>query len=132
MMFAGVIFEGGIIGYDTNTLTGGAGARYLGIGADTQYRQDVVTVTLRMVSVQTGEILLSTTVQKTVASTRTQAGMFKFFDVGTRAVEAEAGLSVNEPASYAVRTAIEKCVAEIIREGERKKIWKFKEKTNVE
>src|SRR3546814_6286207 len=33
MLFAGVIFEGGIISYDTNTLTGGMGAQYLGIGA---------------------------------------------------------------------------------------------------
>jgi len=128
MMFAGVILEGGIVGYDTNTVTGGVGARYLGIGADAQYRQDVVTVTLRMVSVQTGEILLSTTVQKTVASYRTQAGMFKFFDVGTKSAEAETGFSINEPTNYAVRTAVEKSVVEIIREGEAKKIWKFKEK----
>lgn len=32
LLYAGVIFEGGIIGYDTNTLTGGAGARFLGMG----------------------------------------------------------------------------------------------------
>ena len=59
MLFAGVLVEGGIIGYDSNVLTGGAGARYLGVGPSTQYRQDIVTVTIRMVSVQTGEVLLS-------------------------------------------------------------------------
>ena len=32
MLFAGMILEGGIIGYDTNVETGGTGARWLGIG----------------------------------------------------------------------------------------------------
>ena len=32
LLFAGMIIEGGIIGYDTNTETGGRGARTLGIG----------------------------------------------------------------------------------------------------
>ena len=56
-MHAGIIIEGGIIGYDTNIMTGGAGARFLGIGGDTKYIQDVVTVTLRAVSTKTGEVL---------------------------------------------------------------------------
>src|SRR3546814_8620815 len=43
----------------TNTLTGGMGAQYLGIGAHTQYREDNVTVYLRAVSTNTGEILKS-------------------------------------------------------------------------
>ena len=33
LLFAGVLIEGGIVGYDTNTMTGGIGARLLGIGA---------------------------------------------------------------------------------------------------
>ena len=32
LLFAGVLIEGGIVGYDSNIVTGGAGARYLGIG----------------------------------------------------------------------------------------------------
>lgn len=35
LLFAGVLLEGGIVGYDTNTVTGGAGASFLGIGAKT-------------------------------------------------------------------------------------------------
>ena len=42
-----MIIEGGVIGYDTNIKTGGRGARYLGIGYTKQYRQDVVTVSMR-------------------------------------------------------------------------------------
>ncbi len=43
---AGIIMQGGITGYDTNTMTGGIGARYLGIGGDTKWQLDTVTVTV--------------------------------------------------------------------------------------
>jgi curli production assembly/transport component CsgG len=127
MMFAGILVEGGIIGYDSNTLTGGAGARYLGIGASTQYRQDVVTVTMRATSVQTGEVLLSVSTTKTIISTGTSFTVFKFFDVGTRSLETEVGNSINEPVNYAVRAAIEQAVVEMVKEGSRKGLWAFKQ-----
>jgi curli production assembly/transport component CsgG len=127
MMFAGIIIEGGIIGYDSNTLTGGAGARYLGIGASTQYRQDVVTVTMRATSVQTGEVLLSVSTTKTIISTGSSFTVFKFFDVGTRSLETEVGNSINEPVNYAVRAAIEQAVVEMVKEGSRKGLWGFKQ-----
>jgi curli production assembly/transport component CsgG len=126
MMFAGIIIEGGIIGYDSNTLTGGAGARYLGIGASTQYRQDVVTVTMRATSVQTGEVLLSVSTTKTIISTGSSFTVFKFFDVGTKSLETEVGNSINEPVNYAVRAAIEQAVVEMVKEGGRKGLWAFK------
>jgi curli production assembly/transport component CsgG len=127
MMFAGIIIEGGIIGYDSNTLTGGAGARYLGIGASTQYRQDVVTVTMRATSVQTGEVLLSVSTTKTIISTGSSFTVFKFFDVGKRSLETEVGNSINEPVNYAVRAAIEQAVVEMIKEGSRKGLWSFRQ-----
>jgi curli production assembly/transport component CsgG len=126
MMFAGIIIEGGIIGYDSNTLTGGAGARYLGIGASTQYRQDVVTVTMRAISVQTGEVLSSVSTTKTIISTGTSFTVFKFFDIGTKSLETEVGNSINEPVNYAVRAAIEQAVIELVKDGDRKGLWKFK------
>ncbi len=126
MMFAGVVVEGGIIGYDSNTLTGGAGARWLGIGPSTQYRQDVVTINLRTVSVQTGEVLVSVTVTKSIISVGNSLTVFKFFDQGTKAFESEIGFSANEPVNYAVRIAIEQGVVEMIKEGERKGFWAFK------
>ena len=39
LLFAGMILEGGIIGFDTNIETGGRGARYLGIGMSQAYRR---------------------------------------------------------------------------------------------
>lgn len=126
MLFAGLLLEGGIVGYDANTTTGGVGARYLGIGTSTEYRVDTVTVVMRLVSVSTGRVLMSVATQKTIASHRSGADVFKFLDMGTKLVESETGFSVNEPVNYAVRAAIEAGVVELIYEGERKGLWKFK------
>jgi curli production assembly/transport component CsgG len=125
MLFAGVLIEGAIVGYDSNTLTGGAGARYLGIGTTTQYREDVVTVTMRAVSVQTGEVLVSVAVTKNIASYSDQMGIFRFVDLGTSAVEFEVGNARNEPVTYAVRAAIEQAVVEMIKEGAEREFWAF-------
>ena len=83
LLFAGVLIEGGIVGYDTNTLTGGIGARMLGIGASTEFREDTVAVGLRLISVDTGEILLAISTEKTILSTRLSSTVFKFLDAGT-------------------------------------------------
>jgi hypothetical protein len=83
-------------------------------------------VNLRTVSVQTGEVLASVTVTKSIISVGNSLTVFKFFDQGTKAFESEVGFSVNEPVNYAVRTAIEQGVVEIIKEGERKGYWSFK------
>ena len=127
LVFAGLILEGSIIGYDSNIKTGGQGARYLGIGLSEQYRVDQVTVALRMVSVQSGEILLTTNVTKTIASHSKGGDVFTFLDMNTKALELESGVAVNEPVTYAIRTAIEYAILELIYEGKEKGYWKFKE-----
>jgi curli production assembly/transport component CsgG len=127
MMFAGIIMEGGIVGYDSNTLTGGSGVRLLGIGTQTQYQSDTVTVTLRTVSVSTGEVLTTTTVTKTVLSYMDKFGVLKFYDSGTQALEAETGMSVNESINKATNLAIQAAVVATINEGARKGHWAFKE-----
>mgnify|MGYP006159271839 FL=1 len=128
MLFAGLIIEGGIVGYDSNTQSGGAGARYFGIGLSEQYRVDQVTISMRIVSVQTGEILMTTAVTKTIASHSSGGDVFRFLDMGTKALELETGVAVNEPVNYAIRTAIEFAVLELIYSGEKQGFWKFKEK----
>ena len=55
----------------------------------------------------------------------------RFFDAGTQAFEAEAGLTINEPGTYAVKAAIEMAVVELIKEGQRKSIWDFKSNVPV-
>ena len=103
------------------------GVRYLGIGISDEYRKDMVTVALRLISVQTGEVLLAVSAQKTILSTKLSATVFKFLDVGTKLLETEAGITDNESTTYAVRKAIEQAVIQIIREGEKKQLWTYKQ-----
>ena len=126
MLFAGLILEGGIIGYDSNVESGGQGARYFGIGAHEEYRVDQVTVSMRLVAVQTGEVLLTAEATKTIASHKTGADVFRFLDMSTKAFEVETGVAVNEPVNYAVRSAIEFCILEIIKLGDKEGLWKIK------
>ena len=126
LIVAGIMIDGGIVGYDTDIGTGGIGARFLGIGADQQYRKDEITVMLRLISVNTGEILLSTGATKTVYSTGANLNIMKFVDAGTKSVEFEAGSSINEPTTYAVRIAIEAAIVDMIKQGADKKIWAYK------
>ena len=126
MLFAGLLLEGGVVGYDSDVQSGGAGARYLGIGVSKQYRIDQVTVAMRIISVQTGEVLLTVAVEKRIASHKTSADVFRFLDMGTNALELEAGSAINEPVNYAVRAAIEAAVVEIVNQGEQQGLWKYK------
>ena len=122
---AGVILEGGIVGYDSNVRSGGNGARFLGIGGSQQYRVDEVTVSLRLISINSGEVLLTNAVSKTIYSTAHNVGVLRFVDAGTKALELENGAALNEPTTYAVRVAIEQAVYEMILEGQRKGLWNF-------
>jgi curli production assembly/transport component CsgG len=128
LQMAGVILEGGIIDYNSNTLTGGTGARFLGIGPYTRYMQDLVVISLRLVSVQTGEVLTTVTVEKNLLSTDDGITALKFFNQATKAFEFDSSQTFNEPGNYALRSAIETAVIELIRKGERQNLWKFKEK----
>ncbi len=128
LKYAGLLVSGAVVGYDSNITSGGVGARYFGIGASTEYRSDQVTVAMRIISVQTGEVLLTVLTQKTILSHSSGADVFRFLDMGTKALEVEAGMAVNEPTSYAVKAAIEAAVAELVKQGEQKGFWKFKGK----
>jgi len=125
LIYAGMLIEGGIIAYDTNLKTGGTGARYLGIGMKNQYREDKVTVVLRAVLVQTGEVLLNVTATKTILSTGGGGDVFRFIEMGTELVELESGYSENEAVGYAVRAAIEAGVYGLVMQGLEKEVWDF-------
>jgi len=127
MKFAGIIFEGGIVGYDSATREGGAAYRMLGIGPQTQYSEDIITVNLRAISVNTGKVLASVNVKKTVYSTADSLAILKFYDQGTQVFEFEAGVALNEPATLAVKAAIDSAVVELIKEGQRLDVWDFKQ-----
>lgn len=124
ILFAGLLVQGGILTYDANTITGGAGANFLGIGGDVQYRRDVVTVGVRIVSVQSGEVLSSVTTTKTIYSAGINANAYKFVSVD-KLLQIEAGVTRNEPTQFAVRQAIDLAVYAAIIEGVRNGIWNF-------
>ena len=132
LLFAGMIIEGGVIGYDTNMETGGIGARTLGIGYARQYQKDSVTVSMRAVSVLTGEVLLNVQTRKTVLSYGSSGDVFRFVEQGTQLIEYENGVGNNESVTYAVRTAIEAAVLELINQGHDRGFWEIEEKNENE
>ena len=129
LLFAGVLVEGAVIGYDTNIKSGGIGARYLGIGSSKQNRIDNITISLRMVSVATGEVLIDVLITKEIYSYGQSQDVFKFIEAGTELVEIEMGDSQNEVTTLALLRAIESGVLEIIKIGYAKGFWEEKYET---
>jgi len=126
LLFAPIMLDGGIIAYESNLLTGGMGARYLGIGGSTQYSRDNVTIYLRAVSVKNGRIIKSVTTSKTIFSLGLDANVFKFVAF-KELLEVEAGYTSNEPPQMAVLEAIEKAVYSMIMEGAAEGLWSFQD-----
>ena len=127
LLFAGMVLEGGVIGFDTNIETGGHGARYLGIGASQAYRRDIVVVHLRAVSTLTGEVLLNVQTSKTILHVADGWDVFKFIDMDTKLVEIEDGTTENESVTRSLRSCIEAAVLEMIYQGHDKGYWEIKE-----
>jgi len=127
LRFAGILLEGGVIGYDTNETTGGLGANYLGVGPSVQYRQDIITVALRAVSVQTGRVLASVTTTKIVYSINVAGTGFLFAAVD-KLLQADIGFTKNTPPTLAVREGVQLAVYSLIFEGVRNKLWEFKDR----
>lgn len=119
---ANLMLEGGIVAYDTNVRTGGEGARYLGIGASSEYRVDQVTVTLRAVDVRSGQVLANVMTSKTIYSVGRSASVFKFIEL-KELLEAEVGYTTNEPAQLCVLAAIESAVAHLVAQGIERRLW---------
>tara|TARA_R100000908_G_scaffold10086_1_gene3567 strand:+ start:222 stop:1037 length:816 start_codon:yes stop_codon:yes gene_type:complete len=127
LLLAGLLIQGGVITYDSNVKSGGAGARLLGVGSSKQYREDLITISLRLVSVSTGEVLIEVLVSKTVTSAGISQDIFRFIDEGQRLVEVEGGVAENESTSIALQQAIEEGVLQIIKTGITRGYWEYEE-----
>jgi curli production assembly/transport component CsgG len=88
---------------------------------------DQVVVSFRLVSVQTGEVLTTVTIEKNLLSSSEGITAFRYFNTGTNAFEFDGQQTTNEPGNYAIRSAIETGIVELIKSGERKKLWRFKQ-----
>ena len=127
LMFAGLLMEGSVVGYESNLTSGGSGARYLGIGASKRYRKDTVTVSLRTISVLTGRILLEVLVTKSILSVGYNQDVFKFVAQGTELIEIENGSVQNESINLALQAAIETAVLQTIQDGLTAGYWSVKD-----
>ena len=123
---ASVMIEGGVIAYESNVRTGGAGARYLGVGLSSQYRVDQVTVNLRSVDIRNGQILNSVSTTKTIFSYEIHPSVFKFVAFKDL-LELEGGMTRNEPAQLCVKEAIEAAVVHLVVQGAQDQVWAFRD-----
>lgn len=130
LLYAGVLLEGGVIAYDTNLLTGGFGARYFGVGGSAKTRSDRVTIYLRLVSTQNGQVLKTVSTTKSILSRQVDFGIYRFVSI-KRLLEVETGLSTNEPPSMCVLEAIEKAVCNLIIEGLQDGLWSLKNPEDI-
>ena len=126
LLFAGLLMQGSVVGYDSNETSGGMGARYLGIGASKKYRKDTITVSLRTVSVLTGRVLLEVLVTKSILSVGYSQDVFKFVAQGTELIEIENGSVQNESVNLALQAAIETAVLQTIQDGLTAGYWSVK------
>lgn len=125
LLLAGLLIQGGVLSIDTNIKSGGAGARLLGVGSSKQYREDLITISLRLVSVSTGEVLIEVLVSKTITSVGLSQDIFRFVDEGRRLIEVEGGVTENESTSIALQRSIEEGVLEIIKIGITRGYWEY-------
>ncbi len=125
LMPASIMIGGGIVAYESNVRTGGIGANFLGIGLSTQYRVDQVTINLRTINVDTGQILESVSTTKTIFSYEINPSVFKFVNFKDL-LQIEAGVTNNEPGQLCVKEAIEAAVLHLTVQGLKDHIWALK------
>tara|TARA_R110000824_G_scaffold35322_5_gene110907 strand:- start:2012 stop:2779 length:768 start_codon:yes stop_codon:yes gene_type:complete len=125
LLLAGLLLQGGVLSYDSNIKSGGLGARALGLGSSKEYREDLITISLRLVSVSTGEVLIEVLISKTVTSAGVSQDLFRFISEGTKLIEVEGGVAANESSAIALQKAIETGVLEIIKVGITRGYWRY-------
>ena len=122
LMYAGVMFEGGIISYDTDIVTSASGAKFAGIGGSKQYREDQISISLSAVSTKNGMILKTVNTNKKVLSREMDFGVYQFISTSDL-LESEVGFSTNEPVAVCTSEAIEKAVIDMVYEGVIMGLW---------
>lgn len=128
---AKIIIEGGVVGYDSNVRSGGIGAKYLGLGSSTRYREDLVSVNLRAVNVIDGSIMHSVNSYKSLYSKIKDTGVFAYLTYN-QILEFETGYSFNESTQISLTEAIESAVVQLIADGVLKKLWRTRNVEDVD
>ncbi|WP_460911815.1 CsgG/HfaB family protein [Spirosoma areae] len=119
---ATVFLEGGILAYETTTLSDEHAIEYFGGNSPKQYQQDRVTVYLRAVSTQSGKILKTLYTTRTIYSQQVNPALFRFVWF-KEPYKAETGLTSVIPGELSVMEAIKQAVQGLIIEGVRDGVW---------
>ena len=82
-----------------------------------------MTISLRLVLVQTGQVLINVTTSKSIFSVAAGLDTFRFIEMGTKLIEFERGQTRNELPGYAVRAAIEAAVYGLVMKGIDQDLW---------
>lgn len=125
LLLAGLLMQGAVVSYNANEKSGGVGARYLGIGGSKEWREDSVSVSLRLVSVSTGEVLIEVLTKKKILSVALSQDVFRFLDENAKLIEIEGGVAENESTAIALQKAIEAGVYEMIMIGKSRGYWDY-------
>lgn len=126
-----ILLEGGVIAYESNVRTGGAGMKYLGVGASEQYRTDQVTVSLRAVDIRTGQVLVSTSTTKGIYSYKLGADVYKFVSFKDL-LDIEVGFTRNEPTQLCVAEAIEAALVHLLVQGIKDNHWALRNPQDIQ
>jgi curli production assembly/transport component CsgG len=121
LLLPGILITGGAISYDRKVSQKFLGLGFASINGQKRIYSDRVSVALRAVSVQTGEVLESVYVSKEVLSQMNSINVLNVVNNSTLAVEA--GTVSNEPVSVAVRIAISAAVRELFIRGLARGWW---------
>ena len=124
LLLAGLLMQGAVVSYNVEK-SGGVGARYLGIGGSKEWREDSVSVSLRLVSVSTGEVLIEVLTKKKILSVALSQDVFRFLDENAKLIEIEGGVAENESTAIALQKAIEAGVYEMIMIGKSRGYWDY-------
>ena len=70
--------------------------------------------------------------KKSILSYGSGGDVFRFIEQGTQLIEYEDGIGNNESVTYAVRTAIEAAVLEMVYQGHERGFWTINQNNKIE
>ena len=121
LLLPGIIITGGAVSYDRKVYQAS-------VNAKNEVYSDQVSIALRVVSVQTGEVIEAIFVTKSILSQMNGLSGLKI--INTTTLGLEAGSVENEPVSIAIRMAIAAAVEELRKRGIENQWWTVAERSD--
>ena len=128
LLLPGIIITGGAVSYDRKVYQEFNGLGVASVNAKNEVYSDQVSIALRVVSVQTGEVIEAIFVTKSILSQMNGLSGLKI--INTTTLGLEAGSVENEPVSIATRMAIAAAVEELRKRGIENQWWTVAERSD--